>query len=144
MAEMRTERTDIDVATTPKEADKSLGQLFGELTQNMGELFRKEVELAKVETKEEVTKAGKAGGMLGAAGVVGYLALILLSFALAWLLDEVMPTPLAFFIVGLVWAIVAGVLYVEGRKRLKQVQPVPQQTVETLKEDVEWAKTQRS
>ena len=106
--------------------------------------MRKEVELAKVETKEEVSRAGKAGGMLGAGGFAGYMALLFVSFALAWLLDEFMHTALAFLIVGLVYAVVAAVLVVRGRARMQSVNPVPQQTVETLKEDVQWARAQRS
>jgi F0F1-type ATP synthase assembly protein I len=106
--------------------------------------MRKEVELAKVETKEEVSRAGKAGGMLGGGAFAGYFALLFLSFALAWLLDEWMHTALAFLIVGLLYAVVAAVLVVRGRARLQSVNPVPQQTVETLKEDVQWAKAQRS
>jgi F0F1-type ATP synthase assembly protein I len=130
--------------TEPKAPEKSLGQLFSELTSDLSTLLRKEVELAKVETKEEVSRAGKAGGMLGGGAVAGYFALLFLSFALAWLLDEWMHTALAFLIVGLVYAVVAAVLVVRGRARLQSVNPVPSQTVETLKEDVQWARAQRS
>jgi F0F1-type ATP synthase assembly protein I len=130
--------------TEPKAPEKSLGQLFSELTSDLSTLMRKEVELAKVETKEEVSRAGKAGGMLGGGAFAGYFALLFLSFALAWLLDEWMHTALAFLIVGLVYAVVAAVLVVRGRARLQSVNPVPHQTVETLKEDVQWAKAQRS
>ena len=130
--------------TEPKAPEKSLGQLFSELTSDLSTLMRKEVELAKVETKEEVSRAGKAGGMLGGGAFAGYFALLFISFALAWLLDEWMHTALAFLIVGLLYGVVAAVLVVRGRARLQNVNPVPQQTVETLKEDVQWAKAQRS
>jgi F0F1-type ATP synthase assembly protein I len=135
---------DAALPTEPKNPEKSLGQLFSELTSDLSTLMRKEVELAKVETKEEVSRAGKAGGMLGGGAFAGYFALLFLSFALAWLLDEWMHTALAFLIVGLLYAVVAAVLVVRGRARLQSVNPVPQQTVETLKEDVQWAKAQRS
>jgi F0F1-type ATP synthase assembly protein I len=135
---------DATLPTEPKNPEKSLGQLFSELTSDLSTLMRKEVELAKVETKEEVSRAGKAGGMLGGGAFAGYFALLFLSFALAWLLDEWMHTALAFLIVGLLYAVVAAVLVVRGRARLQSVNPVPQQTVETLKEDVQWAKAQRS
>jgi F0F1-type ATP synthase assembly protein I len=135
---------DAALPTEPKAPEKSLGQLFSELTSDLSTLMRKEVELAKVETKEEVSRAGKAGGMLGGGAFAGYFALLFLSFALAWLLDEWMHTALAFLIVGLLYAVVAAVLVVRGRARLQSVNPVPQQTVETLKEDVQWAKAQRS
>ena len=135
---------DAALPTEPKAPEKSLGQLFSELTSDLSTLMRKEGERAKVETTEEVSRAGKAGGMLGGGPFAGYFALLFLSFALAWLLDEWMHTALAFLIVGLLYAVVAAVLVVRGRARLQSVNPVPQQTVETLKEDVQWAKAQRS
>jgi F0F1-type ATP synthase assembly protein I len=135
---------DTDLSRVPKAADRSLGELFSEMTGDLSTLMRKEVELAKVEVKEEASRAGKAGGMLGGGAFAGYFALLFLSFALAWLLDEWMHTALAFLIVGLLYAVVAAVLVVRGRARLQSVNPVPQQTVETLKEDVQWAKAQRS
>ena len=130
--------------TEPKAPDKSLGQLFSDLTSDLSTLMRKEVELAKVETKDEVSRAAKAGGLLGGGAVAGYFALLFLSFALAWLLDEWMHTALAFLVVGLVYAVAAALLALRGRDRLQSVDPVPRQTVETLKEDVQWAKAQRS
>jgi uncharacterized membrane protein YqjE len=137
-------RPDVDLAVQPKQPDRSLGELFTEMTSDMSTLIRKEIELAKVETKEEMAKVGKASGMLVGGVVAAHMALLILSFALAWLLDEVMPTPLAFFIVGVVYVIVAAVLVSSGRKRLREVNLKPEQTVQTLKEDVEWAKAQRS
>lgn len=122
--------------------DRSLGELFGDLTADMGTLVRKEIELAKVEIKEEVAKSGKAGGMLGGTAVAALLAVNLLSFALAWGLAEVMPEGFAFLLVGVLWAIAAAVLYTRGRSELQKVNPVPEQTIETLKEDVQWAKQQ--
>lgn len=124
--------------------DRSLGQLFGDLSRDMSGLVRKELELARAEISEEAARAGKAAGVLGGAAGAGLLALLLLSFAAAWGLAEVMPTGVAFLIVGAVYAAVAGVLFISGRNRLRQVRPVPDQTVQTLKEDVQWAKTQLS
>ena len=82
--------------------------------------------------------------MFGTAGFAGYLALILLSFAVAWGLDAVMPTGWAFAIVGLVWAVVAAVLFAVGRNQMRAVQPVPPKTKESIKEDVEWVRQQKS
>ena len=130
--------------TEPKQADKSLGELFGEMTSEVSALMRKEVELAKVEIKEEVGRAGKAGGMLGAGAGAGYFALLFVSLALAWLLDQAMPIALAFFLVGALYGIAAAVLITRGREQMKNVDPVPRQTVETLKEDAEWVKAQKS
>ena len=120
--------------------DRSLSDLLSDVTTEIATLFRKEVELAKAETSEQVSRAAKAGGMLGAAAVIGFLDLILFSFAAAWALSEVVPEGVAFAIVGVVFAIVAGVLAMAGKKRLATVNPVPNQTVQTLKADVQVAK----
>ena len=120
--------------------DRSLSELLSDVTAELATLFRKEVELAKVETGEQVTRAAKAGGMLGAAAVIGFLDLILFSFAAAWALSEVVPEGVAFLIVGVVFAIVTAVLAVAGKKRIASVNPVPKQTVQTLKADVQVAK----
>ena len=118
----------------------SIGDIIGNISNDLSQLFRQEVELAKAELKQEATKAGKAGGMLGAAALAGYLVVLLLTFALVFALGEVIPLGWAAFIVGLVWAAVGAVLYVNGRKKLKTVDPVPRRTAETLKEDARWLK----
>ena len=133
-----------DPRTEPKQAEKSLGELVAAMTGEVSELMRKEVQLAKVELKEEVGRAGKAGGMLGAGGVAGYFALLFVSLALAWLLDQAMPIALAFFLVGALYGIAAAVLITRGREQMKHVDPVPRQTVETLKEDAAWVRAQKS
>jgi hypothetical protein len=124
--------------------DQSIGSLIGEVTEDISKLFRQEVALAKAELKEEATKAGKAGGMLAGAGFAGYMVAVLLSLALVFALDAVMPLGWAAVIVAVLWAVVGGVLYTMGRKRMKDVDPVPRQTVETLKEDAQWVRDQRS
>jgi uncharacterized membrane protein YqjE len=126
----------------PRIEEPSLGELFSSLTSDLSTLVRSEMELARVEIREEAGKAGKAAGMLGGAALVGYLALILLSFAAAWGLAEVVDAGWAFLIVGLVVAAVAAVLAMTGRKRLQEVHPIPGQTVDTLKEDARWARAQ--
>ena len=148
MSDARTHRpmsTAVDpaTATEPLQPDKSLGELFGDMTSDLSRLFRQEVELAKVEAKEEATRAGKGAGMLVAAGVGALLALTFLSAGLAWLLDQALNTALAFAIVGAVWAIVAAVLASTGKKQLARVEALPQ-TVQSLKEDAQWVKTQKN
>ena len=133
-----------DLSVEPLQPDKSLSELFSAMTSDLSTLMRKEVELAKVETREEVSRASKAGGMLCGGAVAAYVALVFASFALAWLLDKWMPRALAFLIGAVLYAVAAAVLISAGRKRLRQVNPVPQQTMETLKEDVQWAKAQKS
>jgi hypothetical protein len=124
--------------------DRSVGQLLGDVTRELQELLRKEFELAKAETKEELQKAAAAGKGFGIAGFVGYLAVIMLSFAAAWALTAIMPTGWAFFAVGMVYGLVAGVMALRGRRKLQEFHPVPEETVETLKEDVQWLKSRKS
>lgn len=121
-------------------SEATLGELFGRLTSDLSTLMRQEVELAKTELKEEAAKAGKGAGLFGGAGIAGLFALVLLSFAAAWGLANVIPVGWAFLVVALVWGAVAAVMFVTGRDEIRKVRPVPDQTVETLKEDVRWAK----
>jgi uncharacterized membrane protein YqjE len=120
--------------------ERSLSELLSEVTNEVATLFRKEVELAKAETSQQVSRAAKAGAMLGAAAVVGLVTLILLAFAAAWGLSAIVPEGVAFLIVGVVFAIVAAVLASAGKKKVAAVNPVPQQTVQTLQADVQVAK----
>ncbi|WP_030433996.1 phage holin family protein [Actinoplanes subtropicus] len=129
--------------TTPRKdqvAETSIGELIGNISDDLSRLFRQEVELAKAEIKQEASKAGKAAGMLGGAGFAGYLTVVLLSFALVFGLANVMDAGWAALIVAVLWAIIAAVLYATGRKRLKTVDPVPRRTVDTIKEDAQWLK----
>ncbi len=132
-----------DPATQPKRPELSLGELFGEMTSDLGTLMRKEIELAKVEAKEEATRLARGAGMFAGAGLSGWFALLFISFALAWLLDQATNTALAFLIVGVIWAVVGLVLAMKGKQDIKSVEGLPQ-TVATLKEDIEWAKQQNS
>jgi uncharacterized membrane protein YqjE len=124
--------------------DTSLGELFSRLTADLSKLVRDEVELAKAEINETVSNARTAGVSFGAAGVLGLTAFLMLSFAAAWGLAEVVHAGMAFLIVGGAYGIVALALLALGRQRIKATKPVPEQTVETLKEDVAWAKQQMS
>src|SRR5215207_10036931 len=114
--------------TKPKEPDKSLGELFGELSSEFGELVQTQVELAKVELRDEATKVGKTAGMFGSAGAAAYFAVLLLSFAVVWGLENIMDAGWAFLIVGAVYAIVAAILYGRARDRVKELDLVPKQT----------------
>lgn len=123
------------------EDERPLGELFSDLTRSVQVLIRKEVELAKVELKEQTSRATKGATMLVVGGVGALFALLLLSFAAAWGLAEVIPTGFAFLIVGVVYLLVAVPLLLAGKKKLAEVNPVPRQAVETLKQDAEVAKT---
>ena len=99
---------DLDPATQPLRPDASVTQLLGELSGQMSTLFRQELELAKVETKEEAKRAGKAAAMFAGAGVAAWIGLLLVSMAIAWLLDQGLNTALSFAIVAAIWFIVAS------------------------------------
>jgi uncharacterized membrane protein YqjE len=128
----------------PDVEDRSLGDLVSELTTDLSTLMRQELELAKAEMRREGKKAGAAAGMLGGAGVAGHLFLLFASLAVMWALGEAMHLGWAALIVTVVWAVAAAVLFATGRNKMREVNPRPEQTTATLKEDVEWAKHPRS
>ena len=112
----------------------SVGELLGEVTQDLSTLMRQELALAKAEVKEEGIKAAKAGGMLGAAGFAGYMVLLFASIAAWWGLAEVMSPGWAALIVTAIWAVIGAVLFAVGRQRMREVNPKPERTVETVGE----------
>ncbi|HEX6249604.1 MAG TPA: phage holin family protein [Nocardioidaceae bacterium] len=126
------------------DADRSLGELLGDIANNLTTLVKDELELAKTEAKNEAAKAGKGVGLLGGAGVTGHLALLFLSLTVVYLLDTWMHQALAALIVTVLWAIVAAVLATRGRKELKEFNPKLETTQRTVKEDVQWAKAQKN
>ncbi|MFA9446553.1 phage holin family protein [Egicoccus sp. AB-alg6-2] len=122
-------------SAAPPGPDASLSDLISRLGDDVTLLFRQEVELAKVELKREATTAAKASGMFAAAGVAGLVTLLLLAWAAAWGLAEVVPTGVAFLIVGIVFGLIAAGLAMAGKKRFEQVDFTPHATIETLQED---------
>ena len=121
--------------------DRPIGELLKQLANETTTLVRQELDLAKAEMREKAGKAGPGFGMWGAAGITALLALGSLTAFLILALDGAMPNWLAALIVGLVYAAVAGVLYLRGKQRVEEAgSPIPEQTVETLKEDAQWAK----
>jgi sugar phosphate permease len=121
--------------------ERPVGELLKELANETTTLVRQELELAKAEMREKGRKAGPGIGMWGAAGVValGCFGALTAFFVLA--LDGALPNWAAALIVAAVYAAVAAVLYLQGKERVDEAgSPVPEQTVETLKEDVQWAK----
>lgn len=127
----------------PDVENQSVGSLVSGLTSDLSTLMRQELELAKVELRQEATKTGKAAGLFGGAGLAGWMVALFSSLALMWGLGEVMPLGWAALIVAVLWAIVAAVMFVQGRAKMREVRPVPE-TVRSLKEDVQWAKNQKS
>ncbi|MFG1916405.1 phage holin family protein [Micromonospora sp. NPDC048898] len=112
----------------------SVGELLGDVTRDMSTLVRKEVELAKAELREEVSQVGKAGGMFGGAGVAGFLAVLFVSFALWWGLSNTMDQGWAALIVAVLWAAVAGGLFINARTQLKRARAVLPRTKQTARE----------
>jgi hypothetical protein len=118
----------------PEVSGRSVGELISEVTTDLTTLMRQELDLAKAEIKQEVTTAGKAAGMLGAAGFAGYMVALFLSIALWWALANVMDEGWAALVVAALWAVIAAVLAVLGRSRIRQVNPKPERTVQTLQQ----------
>ena len=131
----------------------SVGSLIGEVTRDLSTLMRQELELAKAEVREEATKAGnevkaqaskagKGAGMLAGAGVAGHMVALFLSIALWWALSHLVGHSWSALIVAVLWGIIAAVLFSMGRKQLKQidfsglkqVNPKPERTMETLQQ----------
>jgi len=124
--------------------EPSLGELLGGLVGNMQDLIRGEVGLAKQELKEEAKQAGVGAGMLAGAGVMALVGLIFVGLTATYALTLVLPGWAAALLVAALFLIVGFVLYSLGRQRLQRIDPVPRQSIESLKEDTEWIKQQVS
>jgi hypothetical protein len=111
-----------------EEPDRSLGDLVGDLTAETSRLLSDHVELAKREIRADMRDAAQVAASLGAAAVVGIVALVTLSLAAGWALAEVMAPGWAFLIVG-------------GKRKIDQMDPGPRATIDELKEDQQWLKT---
>jgi uncharacterized membrane protein YqjE len=122
--------------------DHSIGELVKDLASETSTLVRQEIDLAKAEMTERGKRLGKGAGMLGAAALVGLLAAGSLTACLIAALDLAMPTWLAALIVTVVFVAIAAVLALIGRKQIQEATPpVPEQAIDSVKEDVQWAKT---
>jgi len=113
--------------------------LVADISRDLTTLVRQEIELAKTETKEELSKTAKGAGLLGGAGFAGYMAALFASLTLAYGIGTFWPAWTGALVVAAIWAVVGGILYLRGRERLSTVKP-PEKTIETLKEDASWAR----
>jgi len=121
--------------------EQPIGELLKQLASETTTLVRQELELAKAEMREKAAKAGPGFGMIGAAGGVALLALGSLTACFVLALDGALPNWLAALVVAVVYGAVAGLLYTRGKQRVDDAgSPAPRQTIESVKEDVEWAK----
>jgi len=130
--------------TAPRDLrEESMGALFAQLSDDLSTLMRQELRLAQAEMAEKGKKAGVGIGMFGGAGIVTFLALQAVTACLIALLATAMDVWVAALIITVIYAAGAGVLALTGKKQVSEATPpVPEQTVDTLKEDVQWAKTQ--
>ena len=123
--------------------ERSLGDLFSDLSRETTTLVRQEVQLAKAELTQSATEAARGIGMLVAGGAVAYAGLLFLLLAIVFGLIEAGWDPwLSALVVGLVVVVIGAVLVLRARESLKPANLAPRRTVETLKEDQEWAKEQ--
>ena len=122
--------------------ERPTGDLLKELSDHTTVLVQQEIALAKAELAEKGKKAGIGAGMFGGAGLFGVFAFAALTTCIIAVLESPLSLWLAALIVGVVYAVVAGVLALQGRNKVKAaVPPVPEQATESVKEDVQWAKT---
>jgi MFS family permease len=129
-------------SSSPELRDQPIGELLKRLSEETTTLVRQELELAKAEATEKGKEMGIGAGMFGGAGLAGMLALGALSAAAILALDTAMAGWLAALIVAVVWGAIAGVLALTGRGRIREAAPpAPEQTIDSVKEDVRWAKT---
>jgi uncharacterized membrane protein YqjE len=122
--------------------DRPTGELLKELSDHTTTLVKQEMELAKAELQEKGKQAGLGAGMFGGAGLFGVGAFAALTACLIAALDQAMEVWLAALIVAVVYAAIAAVLAMTGKRKVKEaVPPVPEQAKDSVKEDMEWAKT---
>lgn len=133
-------RSSEDEPAVHAEQDDSIGDIVNEVIEDTQKLLRQELALAKAEVREEATKAGKAAGMLSGAGFAGYMVIVLVTFSAVFGLGAFIGLAWSALIVAAVWAVIGAVLFFLGRSRMRTVSPQPRQTIETLKEDAQWAR----
>lgn len=124
--------TDFPTPSERQAESTSLGDLLGEVSRDISTLMRQEVELAKAELTQSAKNAGKGAGLLGGAGYAGLMAVLFLSIALWWGLGHLIDNGWSAVVVAVIWGIIALILFVIGRKQLKEITGAPQ-TVDSLK-----------
>jgi uncharacterized membrane protein YqjE len=127
---------------TTHQNGRSVPEVLQDIVGNIEEIIRSEFRLAKAEIKEEASQAAPPLKMIVVGAAIGFYALGFLIFTLVMGLATVVPTWLAALIVGAVLGLIALALITTASKRLKQVKKVPERTIETMKENVQWAKSQ--
>ena len=113
------------------EERRSLGQVLGDVSQDLSTLVQQELALAKAEVTQSATRAGKGVGMFAGAAVAGLLLLVFISVSIMWGLGQFIGNQWSALIVAVIWLIVAGVLAFAGKKEFDRIRGLPQ-TVDTL------------
>lgn len=123
--------------------DRSVGEITSDLFTHTQELVRSEIRLAKFEVREEAKTAARGAAVLVAGAILALYAFGMLLFTAVWALSTALDLWLSALIVAAVVGVAAAALIAIGRSRLQQVEPKPDQTAESMKENVEWAKRQK-
>ena len=131
-----------DVRDIVRDSADSLGSTVSGIVEDLQHIVRGEVQLAKTELKEEAGQMGKGAGMAGAGALVGLVGFIFLMLAVTYLLNIWMRMWIAAGLVGLVLVIVAAILASSGRSKIQEANLKPEQAIDSLKEDQEWASRQ--
>jgi hypothetical protein len=122
----------------------STGDLLKQLAEQTSDLLRKEVDLAKAELAEKSRQAGKGAGLFGGAGALGFFGFAALTVAIILGLGTLIPVWVAALVVAIAYGAGAAAIAIRGREEMQQATPpVPEQTIETIEEDVQWARSQR-
>ena len=132
--------TDVDDPTKPSRPDLSLSEVVGKLGDDLAGLLTTQVEIAKLEIKHEVTAAAKGAGMVSAGALAAVVAVFMLSAAAAWAIAAPLNEWLGFLIVGVVWALLAVVFGLLGKRRLNDIKTLPERTLDELRADRDLAK----
>jgi len=129
---------------SPQQEEKSLGELFSDLTRESSNLVRQEVNLAKAELTQKAAKVGKDAALIAVGGFIAYAGALVLFAAIVLMLVQLAHVPAwgAALLVSLVALIGGGVLAMSGINAIKKIDPTPHNTIDTLKEDAQWAKQQ--
>jgi hypothetical protein len=122
--------------------ERSVGELFADLGSELSTLFRQEVALAKTEMSEKANKAARQATSLVMGGAIAYAALLAFIASIIIFLGRYIPLWASALLVAVVFGTAGAVMVSGALRKLKQMDPAPRQTIETLKEDAAWAKQQ--
>lgn len=127
---------------TERKEERSLGELFAELASETGTLVRQEVELAKTEMTQKATRVGRDVGTIGVGGAIAYAGFLVLLAAITLGLGQLIPLWLSALIVGALVVVIGYLVVQRGLQALKRANLAPRETIQTLKEQAQWAKEQ--